>query len=133
MTISERKLRANRANAKRSTGPKTSAGKAASCRNALKHGILSCSVDLSRATPADASLRRFNLSIVPGILGTDSAQQEISRIRDRMIRVIALEKDCTQLEGGFERNARLICRYERMLTNQLHARIRECAGLAEKE
>src|ERR1700739_1197753 len=119
MTVSERKLRANRANAKRSTGPKTSAGKAASCRTALKHGILSCSVDLSRATPPDASARSFNLSLVPGVLGTDSAEQEISRICERMIRVIELEKDCTRPVGGLERNARLICRYERTLTNQL--------------
>ena len=39
--ISERKLQANRANAKKSTGPKTSAGKAAVRRNALKHGLRS--------------------------------------------------------------------------------------------
>jgi hypothetical protein len=32
-------LAANRANAERSTGPKTEAGKAASARNALKHGL----------------------------------------------------------------------------------------------
>ncbi len=39
--ISERKLAANRANAKRSTGPRTAAGKARSRWNALKHGVLS--------------------------------------------------------------------------------------------
>jgi hypothetical protein len=42
--ISEKKLQANRANAKRSTGPRTQAGKAAVRRNALKHGVLSSSV-----------------------------------------------------------------------------------------
>jgi hypothetical protein len=36
---SERKLRANRENAKRSTGPKTAAGKARSARNARRHGL----------------------------------------------------------------------------------------------
>jgi hypothetical protein len=35
----ERKRRANRRNAQRSTGPKTSAGKARSKQNALKHGL----------------------------------------------------------------------------------------------
>lgn len=37
---SEKQIAANRANAKRSTGPKT-AGKTVSCRNAFRHG-LSC-------------------------------------------------------------------------------------------
>lgn len=37
--ISERRLRANRENAQKSTGPKTARGKAYSRRNALKHGI----------------------------------------------------------------------------------------------
>lgn len=38
-TISERKLKANRENAKRSTGPRTLRGKAFSRRNAVKHGM----------------------------------------------------------------------------------------------
>src|SRR4051812_40816467 len=39
MAISEKKLRANRENAKKSTGPKTVEGKNISKRNALKHGL----------------------------------------------------------------------------------------------
>ena len=39
-SISEARLRANRENAKKSTGPKTARGKAYSRRNALKHGLL---------------------------------------------------------------------------------------------
>lgn len=35
---SDAQIRANRANAKKSTGPKTAEGKAASCRNSFKHG-----------------------------------------------------------------------------------------------
>ncbi len=34
-----KRIEANRKNAKLSTGPKTSAGKFRSCRNALKHGL----------------------------------------------------------------------------------------------
>lgn len=40
MPPSEKRLAANRANAKKSTGPKTTGGKRISSRNALKHGIL---------------------------------------------------------------------------------------------
>ena len=39
--LSERRLAANRANAKRSTGPKTEAGKKRASKNAIRHGILS--------------------------------------------------------------------------------------------
>jgi len=128
--ISERKLQANRANAKRSTGPRTEAGKAASCRNALKHGILSRSVDLPLETPGpDLGSRKLDRSLVSEVPGTRSALQEINRIWDKLTRVVVFEKDCAQRPNGLERNARLICRYERMLTRQLHARIRECAGL----
>jgi hypothetical protein len=37
--ISERKLRANRANSRRSTGPRTIAGRAAAARNSRRHGL----------------------------------------------------------------------------------------------
>ena len=43
---SEKQIAANRANAKRSTGPKTAAGKLRSSRNAFRHG-------LSRPSPSD--------------------------------------------------------------------------------
>lgn len=131
--ISERKLQANRANAKRSTGPRTEAGKAASCRNALKHGILSRSVDLPNTSAAcDLGALKLDGSLVSEALGTSSTLQEIDRIWSKLARVVVFEKDCAQRPDGLERNGRLIGRYERMLTRQLHARIREWAGLAGK-
>ncbi len=131
--ISERRLQANRANAKRSTGPRTEAGKAAARRNALKHGILSRSVDPPNASPpCDLRTPKLNGSLVSEALGTSPALQEIDRIWNKLARVVVFEKDCAQRPDGLERNGRLICRYERMLTRQLHARIREWAGLEGK-
>jgi hypothetical protein len=128
--ISERKLLANRANAQRSTGPRTQSGKEVSRRNALKHGILSRSLDLPSAiTEVDVSVLKLG---GPLGAGTDFAPGQISRIWDKMARVVMFEKECSQRPAGLEQNARLICRYERMLTRQLHVQIRECAGLDGK-
>lgn len=130
--ISQRKLLANRANAQRSTGPRTETGKAASRRNALTHGILSRLIDLPPVT------RRLDLHSlkVEGFLVSDSrlkgsALQDIQRIWDKMARVLVFERNCTQRPDGLEQNGQLIHRYERMLTRQLHARIRELAELTE--
>ena len=45
-TPSQKQIAANQCNARRSTGPRTAAGKAASSRNAIKHGILTRDVVL---------------------------------------------------------------------------------------
>ena len=51
--VSARKLAANRANAQRSTGPRTAAGKARAAGNALVHGVLSRRVVLPGEDPAE--------------------------------------------------------------------------------
>ena len=53
MAISPARLAANRANAQRSTGPRTLAGKVASSRNATTHGLLSRQPLLPGEDPAD--------------------------------------------------------------------------------
>ena len=50
---SQKRIEANRANALKSTGPATPEGKAASSRNALKHGLLSREVVLAGEDPAE--------------------------------------------------------------------------------
>src|ERR1035441_8400965 len=49
-TVSSRKLRANRQNASKSTGPRTPRGKAFSRRNALKHGLFAMDVYMATLT-----------------------------------------------------------------------------------
>jgi hypothetical protein len=128
--ISERKLRANRANAKRSTGPRTEAGKAVSRRNSLKHGIRSRAIDLAPVvTNAEQSLSKMVGLLTPGSVKTNSAMSSIASLWEKMTRVLEVEKDRMQQPGGLDQHGRLLHRYERMLTNQLHARIRELRGL----
>jgi len=58
--ISQRKLEANRANAKKSTGPRTPRGKAHSRRNAVRHGLTSAKVLFHPdGTPLDPQLRQL--------------------------------------------------------------------------
>ena len=62
MSISEKQLEANRLNALKSTGPRTSEGLAISSKNALKHGLLSAEVVIPGEDPAEfASFRQAML------------------------------------------------------------------------
>jgi len=67
MAISPARLAANRANAQRSTGPRTLAGKVASSRNATRHGLLSRQPLLPGDDPAelDALSRRLLEQLAP--------------------------------------------------------------------
>lgn len=59
-SISEARLRANRQNAQKSTGPKTARGKGYSRRNAVKHGLLSKRLLFSdEGKPIDEELHQF--------------------------------------------------------------------------
>jgi hypothetical protein len=64
---SERQIRANRRNALKSTGPRTAAGKTASARNALRHGLTAHQVVIDGEDPAqfDALLHRFRGEFQP--------------------------------------------------------------------
>jgi hypothetical protein len=51
MPTSDKQLAANRANAQKSTGPKTPAGKRSSSRNALRHGLFAKAILIDGESP----------------------------------------------------------------------------------
>jgi hypothetical protein len=65
--ISARKLRANRANSRRSTGPKTIAGRATAARNSRRHG-------LAIPIPSDPALSAEVEAMAQMIAGNDSPE-----------------------------------------------------------
>ncbi|ULK95987.1 hypothetical protein [Bradyrhizobium sp. I71] len=60
----EKQIKANRENAKRSTGPKTLAGRLKSSRNALRHGL---SIPATADTPADSLAFEFMEFLMPEV------------------------------------------------------------------
>jgi hypothetical protein len=83
----EKQIAANRANAKRSTGPKTAAGRSRSSRNAVRHG-LSCplQLDFAMSEKADAIARLLagagaNDEQLTSTMEVAHAQVELLRIR----------------------------------------------------
>ena len=131
--ISEKRLQANRANAKRSTGPRTQRGKAASRRNALKHGILSQPATL---LPGESESLRSAVGNVTSLLSSQTSRQkqmfeEIVQTWWRLGRLVRLEHESSS-RGEAARNmpSKLMHRYESMLVNQWHTRIRESASLS---
>lgn len=74
-TGSGRRLRANRANARLSTGPRSRDGKARACRNALRHGLSLGSASLPELEPEIARL-------AAQLAGPQAQQAKLERARD---------------------------------------------------
>lgn len=113
---SEKQIAANRANAKRSTGPKTAAGKRRSSGNALRHG-------LSKPLPDDP-LTTGTVSVIARALAVgdknvkeaiEFAKSELDLRRIRQVRIEYLTNLVPSLPDrqGLQRLAALD-RYERM-------------------
>lgn len=66
----EKQIAANRANAQKSTGPKTAAGKLKSSRNAYRHG-LSCQFRFDPIFSAKAE------AIARGLMGEDASEDKL--------------------------------------------------------
>lgn len=88
------RLRANRENATRSTGPRSAAGKARSAKNALRHGLAAPVGDSEELAPAIADLsRRLAGEGAEAVLSSCAAraaeaQLDLARIRDARRRLI---------------------------------------------
>lgn len=98
--ISEARLRANRANAQKSTGPRTQAGKQRSSRNALIHGLTAQTL-----TPRDLTALGENYDLLPHTI-RDFMQSwnprnryEASLIHDLAVLHVRLGR-CVRMETG---------------------------------
>src|SRR5918999_819432 len=75
MATSQKRIEANRANARRSTGPRTARGKRASSRNALAHGLTSRAALLPGDDPEE--YRRFVHSMLRELDPHGPMQEEL--------------------------------------------------------
>lgn len=127
--ISEKKLLANRANAKRSTGPKTSAGKAAVSRNALKHGVRSHMLSVR----PDECVEHFNemlsikATVEPETIEEETLLGEIAGLWWKLRQLIQQQGNSLSCisDPGSDHAAtlRLLRRYEGSLSRQMSVRI----------
>lgn len=72
-TASEKRLAANRANAQKSTGPRTEEGKAASRKNSLRHGLTAKTVVLDSEDPAEYAA--FRDRVIDSFAPAEGAEQ----------------------------------------------------------
>lgn len=82
--VSERRLAANRANALKSTGPKTAAGKRQSAQNARRHG-------LRAAAPAE-NLLALGLSTRLSMSEPALSQEDADRLAEALVRKADIQR-----------------------------------------
>ena len=106
----EKQIQANRNNAKKSTGPRTEHGKAASSQNALKHGLLARDAVLPGEDPTDyeAQIAALEADIQPeGALECELVRQ-LADAQWRMRRLARIESGylaaCTVKSGRHTEN-----------------------------
>jgi hypothetical protein len=114
----EKQLAANRANAQKSTGPKTAAGRLKFSRNAFRNGLpLPLRLDLLTSEKADAIARLLTRGQADAgqlTAATEVAQAQLELLRIRAVRAkLVAEVDLTS--GNLEHLRRLAAldRYER--------------------
>ncbi|PYX56281.1 MAG: hypothetical protein DMG76_15280 [Acidobacteria bacterium] len=132
-TVSPKKLAANKGNAKKSTGPKTAAGKAISSRNAVKHGLLSAR--LTQLNDQNAKDFAHVLAILQQDLQPEGVLEEIlvEKIAYEYFRMAAAAQHyndaalyVVNTSGGGPGN---LLRYDSMINRQLFQAINQLERL----
>ena len=90
---SEKQIKANRENAKKSTGPRTNSGKSRTSKNALKHGLLAQDAVLPGEDPAefDQHLTSFEETYLPRNRVEKEIVRQIADVSWRMQRLSRIE------------------------------------------
>jgi hypothetical protein len=115
----EKQIAANRANAKRSTGPKTAAGRVKSSRNAYRHG-LSLPLHLDIATSAKAEVIARALAQDQADKEKQAAAAEVARAQLDLLRIRAAraefmaEIDLASADLNHLKRLAALDRYERL-------------------
>ena len=97
----EKQIGANRVNASKSTGPKTEQGKAASCQNALTHGLLASDVVIEDEDPEDFDRLREELRLSLRVPPVGRLEEEL--LEQFAIRFWRLRR-CAKIEAGVFKN-----------------------------
>ncbi len=101
MSATNNQIAANRANSAHSTGPSSPAGKAASSKNAISHGLLAASVSVFN-WESEADLHQLRNDYLVRFLPIDRAERDlVDRLVDstwRRNRIVSIETSLLEIE-----------------------------------